>query len=321
MSANQVPANQSPLHDGLSVDVEDFFHVEAFSDRISPDSWPNFPSRVRGNTHRILDFFAEYGHRATFFILGWVAERDPALIREIAEAGHELACHSYAHRRVDRLTPQQFREDLRRARDTIENASGVKVVGYRAPTFSIVRESLWGLDILAEEGFLYDSSIFPTHHDHYGFPQAPRFPIRAELNSGATICEIPMSTVRVCGMNLPVGGGGYLRILPMFYTRWAVRHLQSTLRRPVNVYIHPWEFDPEQPRLEGSWKSRLRHYRGLDKTLPRMRELLAGGKFGTLHDLILSLDQSGALPQYSLDFIERGQRKVAKRLVSVSAFK
>jgi len=300
VSAAQILANKNPLRNGLSVDVEDFFHVEAFSDRVSPDSWPDFPSRVRANTHRILDLFAEHGHRATFFILGWVAEREPALIREIAEAGHELACHSYAHRRVDKLTPQQFREDLRRARDTVENTTGIRVVGYRAPTFSIVRKSLWGLDILAEEGFLYDSSIFPIHHDHYGFPEAPRFPFRAKLASGARICEIPMSTVRVCGMNLPVGGGGYLRILPMFYTRLAVRHLQKTLGRPVIVYIHPWEFDPEQPRLEGSWKSRLRHYRGLDKTLPRMNELLTGGNFGTLQDMILALDRSGDLPLCSL---------------------
>jgi polysaccharide deacetylase family protein (PEP-CTERM system associated) len=165
-----------PRSDVLTVDVEDYYHVEAFADRVSRESWPDFPSRVRANTTRVLRIFEEYGCRATFFVLGWVAERDPRLVREIAEAGHEVACHSYSHRRVSSLVPEEFREDLRRARIAIEDAAGLPVVGYRAPTFSIGPNNLWALEILAEEGFLYDSSIFPIRHDLYGFPGAPRFP-------------------------------------------------------------------------------------------------------------------------------------------------
>src|ERR1700674_5584948 len=266
------------ITDALSVDVEDYFHAEAFADRISPDQWATFSSRVRRNCDHILDLFERYGWRATFFVLGWVAERERALIRDIAKAGHELACHSYAHRRVFSLRPEEFRDDVRRARGLIEDAAGVRILGYRAPTFSIVHSSMWALEILAQEGFLYDSSIFPIRHDLYGYPEFPRFLQRVQLASGRELFEVPMSTIRFGGLNWPLGGGGYLRLLPMSYTRWAMRRIHRQDRQSVILYFHPWELDPDQPRLEGSWKSKLRHYPGLSKMEPRLEELLGRGR-------------------------------------------
>ena len=190
--------------DAMSVDLEDYFHVEAFAGSVSRADWPHFESRVRRNTERVLELFGRYNCRATFFVLGWVAERDPALIREVASAGHEIGCHSYWHRRVNTLSPAEFREDLNQARAAIEDACGAKVLGHRAPTFSIVKESLWALDVLADEGFLYDSSIFPVRHDTYGFPEATRWQHDIQLKNGRNIVEIPMSTVRIFGQNLPI---------------------------------------------------------------------------------------------------------------------
>ncbi len=263
----------------LSVDVEDYFHVEAFADRVRYEDWPSFPSRVVRNTERLLELFARHGARGTFFILGWIAEREPALLRQIAAAGHEIACHSYRHAALWRLTPEEFRADTRRAVRRIEDAVGVPVVGYRAPTFSVVPRTLWALEILAEESFLYDSSVFPVVHDLYGIPEAPRFPFRWELAAGRSLYEIPPMTVRLAGRNLAVAGGGYLRLYPMWFTRWAVRRVQQSERRPVLIYLHPWEVDPAQPRLSGRWKSRLRHYRNLEQMEARLDELLRTGWF------------------------------------------
>ena len=280
------------LCDGLSVDVEDYFHVEAFADRVSRRSWSDFPTRVGTTTRLVLRIFEEYGCRATFFVLGWVAEREPALVREIMEAGHEVACHSYSHRRVSSLTPEDFREDLRHARAVIEDAAGVRLLGYRAPTFSIGKQNLWALEILSEEGFLYDSSIFPIRHDLYGFPGSPRFPYRVQFQSKRTLVEIPMTTVRMGGMTWPACGGGYLRLLPLSYTQWAVRQIHEKERQPVIVYFHPWELDPDQPRIAGRWKSRLRHYVGLRAMEKRLRALLAPGNFIPLKDLASRLELS-----------------------------
>lgn len=287
-----VSSSNCDLRDVLSVDVEDYFHVEAFADRISRQSWPDFPSRVCANTERVLRIFADCKCQATFFVLGWVAERQPNLVRQIVDAGHEVACHSYSHRRVSLLTPDEFREDLRRARALIEDAAGVRVVGYRAPTFSIGRDNLWALDILADEGFLYDSSIFPIRHDLYGFPGAVRFPHRLDLKSKQKLFEIPMTTVRFAGSVWPAGGGGYLRILPMQYTRWAVRQIHEKERQSLIVYFHPWELDPDQPRINGNWKSRLRHYLRLRSMEPRLRELLSRGSYMPMIDLVRRLDAS-----------------------------
>lgn len=278
--------------DALTVDVEDYFHVEAFADRVSPDQWTAFPSRVHRNCERILRLFERHGWRATFFVLGWVAERHPDLVREIARAGHELGCHSYAHRRVMSVRPEEFREDLRRARGLIEDISGVRVLGYRAPTFSIIRRSLWAMEILSEEGFLYDSSIFPIRHDLYGYPEFPRFMQRVKLPSGREIVEVPMSTTRIAGVNWPVGGGGYLRLLPMNYSRWAIRRIHKQDQQPVVLYFHPWEIDPEQPRLKGRWKSKLRHYAGLSRMESRLEALLSSGRFEPMGCLVERLRSS-----------------------------
>jgi polysaccharide deacetylase family protein (PEP-CTERM system associated) len=265
--------------DGLSVDLEDYFQVESFASQIPRDRWPSFVSRVRSNTVRVLELLERNRCLATFFVLGWVAEREPALIREIAQAGHEMACHGHLHRPLYQLSPEEFRDDLRRSRGVIEDVSGAKVSGFRAPTFSITEKSLWALNILAEEGFEYDSSIFPIRHDRYGIPDAPRWIHKRMLESGRSIWEFPPSTVRIGRVNVPFGGGGYLRLLPMFFTRWALETTHRRERQSVMVYFHPWEIDPEQPRLSGSWGSRFRHYRGLEKTEERLDELLALGKF------------------------------------------
>jgi polysaccharide deacetylase family protein (PEP-CTERM system associated) len=289
----------SPITDALSVDVEDYFHVEAFADHVRPENWPTFASRVHSNCERILGLFAKYNWRATFFVLGWVAERDAALVREIAGAGHELACHSYAHRRVFSLQPEEFREDLRRARGLIEDAASVRVVGYRAPTFSILRRSIWALEILAEEDFLYDSSIYPIRHDLYGYPEFPRFLQRIELSSGREIIEVPMSTIRLAGLNLPLGGGGYLRLLPMAYTSWAIKRVHQQDRQPFVLYLHPWELDPSQPRLSGKWKSKLRHYTGLAGMEGRLESLLKHGRFEPMQNLVARLRSSAPSLQVS----------------------
>lgn len=284
MSAGQ--SSSSTIHDAMSVDVEDYFHVEAFADRVSFSDWPKFESRVRRNTERILQLFEHYHCHATFFVLGWVAERDPALVREIAGCGHEIGCHSYAHRRVSTLSPDEFRTDLKRACSAIEDAAGVKVLGYRAPTFSIVKQSLWALDILAEEGFLYDSSIFPIRHDLYGFPDAPRWAGEIARKQKMGMYEIPMSTVEFFGQTFPAGGGGYLRLLPMCYTTRAFDRVHQRDRQPAIVYFHPWEIDPEQPRIAARMKSRFRHYTGLAQMENRLKALLERYKFVPLIDLV-----------------------------------
>ncbi len=233
-----------------------------------------------------MELFAEAGARATFFVVGWVAEREPALVREILAAGHEVACHSHMHRRVFTMTPREFREDLRWARAAIEEAGGKTVLGYRAPTFSIREDSLWALQILAEEGFLYDSSIFPVKHDLYGMPRAPRFPHVWRFHDGRSLYEIPPMTLRVWGRSLPAAGGGYLRILPMWYTSWSLRRFREQEGRSAVVYFHPWELDPQQPRLSARLKSKFRHYFHLGRMEQKVRELLRGGEFVSLQTFL-----------------------------------
>jgi polysaccharide deacetylase family protein (PEP-CTERM system associated) len=256
----------------LSVDVEDYFQVEAFSDRVCRDEWPNYPRRVEANTLRVLDLLDECCVKGTFFTLGWIAERCPTVVREIADRGHELAVHSYWHRLIYKLSPQEFREDTRLAKDAVEQAAGRAVYGYRAPSFSITRKSLWALEVLAECGFRYDSSIFPVRHDLYGIPDVPRTPFRVSTPSG-TLLEFPITTFRLgLGPNWPVAGGGYLRIFPFAYTRLGIRR---AVREGVLVitYFHPWEVDPEQPRIAGQALSRFRHYTNLSRTAGRIRQL------------------------------------------------
>lgn len=283
------PLQTSPCRNVLSVDVEDYFHVEAFSHIVGRADWDSYPSRVETNTRRLLDLMDEAGVKATCFILGWVAERKPHLVQEIVRRGHEPACHSYWHRLIFRLSPAEFREDTIRAKDCIEQAAGEPVYGYRAPTFSITEKSSWAPEILAELGFRFDSSIFPVKHDIYGVPHAPRAPFRLETPCGP-IAEYPMSTFRFwTAANLPVGGGGYLRIFPYWYTNAGVRRAWRE-GLPIITYVHPWEIDPEQPRIAVHLRSRLRHYTNLAKTAGRLRKLLSIAPFSSFRD-------SGLQPQ------------------------
>ena len=265
----------------MTVDVEDYFHVSAFDGVVPRHRWQHLESRVCRNTERLLELFGETGVQATFFVLGWVADRWPALVQRIAAGGHEIASHGYGHRLVYDQTPREFREDLRRAKGVIEAAAAAPVYGFRAPSYSITPRSLWALDVLIEEGYRYDASIFPVHHDRYGIPVSARHCYRVE-RTGGSLLEAPASTVRWALTNLPVAGGGYFRILPYAWTHWGISRLNRAERRPAIFYLHPWEIDPDQPRLDGSLVSRFRHYRNLDKTEPRLRMLLRDFAFGPM---------------------------------------
>jgi polysaccharide deacetylase family protein (PEP-CTERM system associated) len=271
----------------MSVDVEDYFHVSVFDGIVPRSQWAQMESRVCTNTTRLLDLFAEFNVRSTFFVLGWVAERYPHLVKTIANGGHEIASHGYAHRLIYDQTPAAFRDDVRKAKQLLEDASGCAVLGYRAPSYSITPRSLWALDILIEEGYRYDSSIFPIRHDRYGIPVSPREPFPIERDSG-TLMEVPGSTVRVGPLNLPIAGGGYFRLLPYQWTRWGIARLNAVEQQAAVFSIHPWEIDPQQPRLQAGWLGRLRHYRNLDQTEARLRALLTDFRFSTVGSLLRS---------------------------------
>lgn len=283
-------ALQRPRHI-LSVDLEDYFHVEAFAGEIPREDWDRFPSRVEQNSLRLLDLFDRFRVRATFFVLGWIAWRYPKLVRAVQERGHELACHSYWHRRIYTLTSDEFRADTRAACVAIEQAAGVRVRGYRAPSWSVTKESLWALDVLAEEGFTYDSSIFPIYHDICGIPGASRYPWSHNGLYGGNLLEIPPATLRICGTNIPAAGGGYFRIFPMAYTDWAFRRFEKE-NRPLVFYLHPWELDPGQPRIAGSLKSRIRHYTNIGKTEGYLRRVLGRYQFQTIKEFVASTPKS-----------------------------
>jgi polysaccharide deacetylase family protein (PEP-CTERM system associated) len=267
----------SPFRPLLSVDVEDYFQTEAFSAVAPRAEWERYSLRVVDNTKRLLDIFDTSDAKATFFMLGWVARKAPQLVREIAARGHELACHSYWHRTIYSLTPEVFRQDTRDALAAIEDASGMRVTGYRAPTWSITRKSLWAISVLAEEGFEYDSSVYPVRHDLYGIPGAMASPYIWKTDHNDLV-EIPPATFSIGSMNLPAAGGGYLRIFPLAYSRMAIDKLARRGQLPV-VYLHPWEIDPEQPRLNGPWKSQVRQYWGLDSFELKLERLLACYQF------------------------------------------
>ena len=273
------------LLNAMTIDVEDYFQVSAFMDVVSPAEWLTFESRVCHNTDRLLALLDDANVRATFFVLGWVAERFPELVERIRRAGHELASHSYDHGLVYDKTPDAFRADLRRARAAIADASGVVVTGYRAPSFSVVERSLWALDVLVEEGYIYDSSIYPIRHDRYGIPAWSRFVHEVERPNGR-LWELPGSTVRHLGANMPMGGGGYFRLLPYRWTSMGIRRLNEREGKPAIFYLHPWEIDPDQPRLNAPALSRLRHYCNLDLTEGRLKRLLAEFRFGTISDVL-----------------------------------
>ncbi len=262
----------SPAQNAMSVDVEDYFQVQAFADRFGRNVWDSQPCRVERNTEKVLEIFAGAGIKATFFTLGWVAERYPALIRRIVEEGHELASHGYAHFRADEQSPEDFRTDIARTKAVLEDAGGTAVIGYRAATFSIGRDNLWALDILAEEGYRYSSSIYPVHHDFYGMPEAPRSAFYPTGKPGFE--EYPVTTLRLGSLNLPIGGGGYFRLLPYPLSRWAMRRVNRHDRLPCIFYFHPWEVDPDQPRQHGlALKTRVRHYTGIRRMETKLKKL------------------------------------------------
>lgn len=292
LTAVPEPAATKPIraawHNALTIDVEDYYHVSAFEGVVPRSEWEGMPSRVAQSTERLLDVLAARNVRATFFILGWVAERQPSLVRAIRDAGHEIGCHSYAHRLIYQQTEAEFRADLRRGLRVLEDILGEPVTLYRAPSFSITRNSLWALDVLIEEGIRIDSSIYPTHHDRYGLPGTPLGPHRIERPAG-TLWEFPPPVWRCLGYPLPVGGGGYFRLYPYAFTRAALQRINAS-GRPFAAYLHPWELDPDQPRFPAGFKSRFRHYLNLSRTQGRLKSLLGDFPFGTLSDSLACVD-------------------------------
>ncbi|MGB9081955.1 MAG: XrtA system polysaccharide deacetylase [Desulfuromonadaceae bacterium] len=269
----------------LTIDVEDYFQVNAFARHIRQDQWDTYPLRVDGNTRRILDLLDSFSITATFFILGWVAERLPALIKEIHRRGHEIACHGYGHELVYAIGPERFRSDIHRSKILLEDQCGERVNGYRAPSYSITGKSLWALNILVEEGFTYDSSVFPIIHDTYGIPDAQRFPHRLQTEAGP-LMEFPLTTLplRIGGkeMRLPIAGGGYLRLLPAEFVAWGIKRINNQEKQPTVLYFHPWEIDPDQPRIKAGFKSRFRHYLNLDKTEGKLAYLFKRHTFASM---------------------------------------
>jgi polysaccharide deacetylase family protein (PEP-CTERM system associated) len=273
------------MKNALSIDLEDYYHVTAFADQANAGDWQAKKSRIEESTAKLLQEFSDARCQATFFVLGWLVENKPGLVRQIGDLGHEIACHSHKHRLVYDMTPAEFREDTRCAKDLLEQASGKPVVGYRAPSFSIAEKSLWAFEILLELGFTFDSSIFPVRHPNYGMPTAPRFPFLVSTPRG-TIVEFPMPTLALGRTRSPIGGGAYLRLLPYWYTRWGIGFINSQEERPVCVYLHPWELDAEQPRMRGNFTAQIRHYMGLRGTAAKLHKLLADFEFGTLGSLV-----------------------------------
>jgi polysaccharide deacetylase family protein (PEP-CTERM system associated) len=261
----------------FSIDVEEHFQANAFDRVVSREDWDRQPSRVEGNTERLLDLLGRTGARATCFVLGWVAERHPALVRRIAAEGHEVASHGWWHRRIGSLTPEELRQEVRESKRLLEDLSGQPVVGFRAPSFSITPGREWAFDVLLEEGYTYDSSLFPIRRPDYGYPASPVIPHEIRRPSGALL-EIPMATARVFGMRIPAAGGGYLRQLPYALIQRAARDAVAR-RRPGMFYIHPWEVDPDQPRFPVGMLTRVRHYGGLEKTLGHLERLLTEFRF------------------------------------------
>jgi polysaccharide deacetylase family protein (PEP-CTERM system associated) len=274
------------MRNALTIDVEDYYHVSGFESIIRFEDWGRYESRVERNTYRLLDLLDSHCTKATFFVLGWLAEQHPQLVRSIHERGHEVASHGYAHRCIYTQTPEQFRQETRRSLRLLQDVIGHAVYGYRAASYSITQQSLWALDILQEEGFTYDSSVFPIRHDRYGIPDYPRFCHTVSDRGGNTLIEFPISTVRLAGANIPVAGGGYFRLFPYAFTRWGIRRINQRELQPALVYLHPWEIDPAQPRIPAAALARFRQYINLHKTEGRLTRLLHDFAFGTVREVL-----------------------------------
>lgn len=284
-----------PIVNGLSVDVEDWFQVGAFENTIARDTWDRLPLRVSDNVLRILDLFAEADAKATFFTLGWVAQRNPLLMRRIADAGHEIASHGWDHARVHTLDRASFAADIAKARAVLQDVSGAAVTGYRAPSFSIDQRTPWAYLELAEQGYAYSSSVAPVAHDHYGWREAPRFAFHPLPHS--PLVEIPVTTAMLGGRRVAAGGGGFFRVLPYAFSRWAIRQVNRVEQRPAVFYFHPWEIDPQQPRVAGApMRSRLRHYTGLDQMADKLRALVGEFAWGRM-DVIAHREAARASSQ------------------------
>jgi polysaccharide deacetylase family protein (PEP-CTERM system associated) len=267
----------------MTVDLEDYFQVSALETRIPREEWERVPGRVEASTERVLRLFDEHGIHATFFALGWVAQRYPNLVRRIAAAGHEVASHGFGHVRATRQQPAEFREDVARTKGLLEDLTGREVRGFRAPSFSIEATNMWALDVLQEVGYRYSSSIYPISHDHYGMPAAPRFAFR---HRDGGLLEIPITTVRLFNRNIPTGGGGYFRLFPYALSRWALRRVNRREGQAAVFYFHPWELDPEQPRQAGlGFKTRFRHYLNLERMEARLQRLLRDFRWGSIEEV------------------------------------
>ncbi len=270
----------------FTIDVEDYFQVAALAGAVERSSWSQRESRVERNTGVLLDLLYEHDVRGTFFVLGWIAERHPALVKRIAAAGHEIACHGFSHQLVYTQTPEEFREETARSKRILEELAGAPVLGYRAASFSITRRSLWALDVLIDLGFKYDSSIFPIRHDRYGIPGADPRPAVLGAPSGRSLVEFPMSAASYFGVQVPVSGGGYFRLLPYSLTRVGLRQINRRGGRPFAFYLHPWEIDPAQPRVRVGWLSRFRHYTNLHRCESRLRRLLQEFSFAPMREVL-----------------------------------
>lgn len=294
----------------LTIDVEDYFHASAFADLVPSEAWDRQPSRVEQNTGKVLDLLAEFDLRGTFFVLGWVAKRYPALVRQIQQAGHDLGCHSYAHRLIYQLSPKEFRDDTRQATSAIEDAAGAAVRAYRAPSFSITNRSLWALEILLELGFTVDSSIFPTRNPLYGIGNAPHRPFRIRIQ-GCELMEFPLPALKLGGTGMPVTGGVYLRLFPYGLQYLGLKRMESR-GEPIVLYFHPWELDPEQPRLAPRWGPKFYHYAGVDRTEQRLRRLFNTFPFGKLAESSLA-----ASTVYTMADGPNGDQSVLRQVMSV----
>jgi len=273
------------MRNAFTVDVEDYFQVEGFAHTIDRRSWESFRTRVGDSTARLLDMLAQRRIHGTFFVLGWVARRHPEIVRQIAEGGHEVASHGMSHQLIYTQTPEEFRKETRESKALLEDICQSPVTGYRAATYSITRRSLWALDVLCEEGFHYDSSIFPMRHDRYGIPGAEAAPHVLTTPGGNHLVEFPISILRYAGAKIPVAGGGYFRLFPYSFTRWALRKLNERMQEFV-FYVHPWEVDPDQPRIEAGALSRFRHYLNLDRCAQRLGHLLDEFEFDTMRAVL-----------------------------------
>lgn len=272
----------------FSVDVEDYFHVAAFSKCVSRGDWDSFESRVVRNTEAVLELLDLHQVKATFFVLGWVGERNSELVKRIHAKGHEIASHGYSHKMIYNQTPEEFESEAKHSKMLLEDIIGEKVRGYRAASYSITKKSLWAIDILAECGYEYDSSIFPVRHDNYGLSSSPVEPYKIKTNSGKELIEFPLTSLNIFGYRLPIAGGGYFRLFPYWFVKNALKYINSSVNHPVVFYIHPWEIDTGQPRINASLKSRFRHYNNLDKCKGRLDKLLSDFSFGRFDDIVNS---------------------------------